>query len=525
MLGEHVVDEGVAAEHRLHAVGVRSDEGDAARPVEREDAIVGEQHHGPLGQRSRQATLLGSVEVLHGRRRVLERGTQQAQVVLLPEHPLHRSVDQGLRDATVLDGLGQGSEVGVAGGQLHVDAGLQRLRGSLRQVAGDTVQQVEEGDAVVVGDHGAVEAPLLAQHAGEQRLVRRDRDSVDLGVGVHHRPDAALEDGHLERGQQDVAELARSGVHRREVAPGLRRRVAHEVLEGRVHPGPLETADVRGAEHADQVGVLAHALLDAAPAGIADDVQHRRQALVHAKGPHRASDGLGHRFDELGVEGRTPRERGGEGRGLPGRQPGEALLVDEGGDAQAGVAHQAPLEVPQPGLALGGVDGAGPVHAGELTQPVLGGVGQRRAAGEVALQRCHGLSVALVPEAHELGELLGEGHLLQQGLDRVGVGGGRPVGSRGGVGAPRERGGSYLGHGGRAFRRWWQSGSPQPLTAPWSPLTMRRCRSRKKARAGSIARVVNAKTPAVSEEYWVEKSATPRGRVLRSPCSSRRGRR
>ena len=43
-------------------------------------------------------------------------------------------------------------------------------------------------------------------------------------------------------------------------------------------------------------------------------------------------------LDQLGVEGRAPRQRRGEGRRLPGGQAGQALLVGEGGDAQPGLA-------------------------------------------------------------------------------------------------------------------------------------------------------------------------------------------
>ena len=52
--------------------------------------------------------------------------------------------------------------------------------------------------------------------------------------------------------------------------------------------------------------------------------------------------------------------------------------------------------------------------------------------------------------------------------------------------------------------RHLESLAPHPLTAPWSPLTIRRCIARNSTSAGIIAIVVKASTPAVSAECSVE---------------------
>src|SRR6185369_8440469 len=88
------------------------------------------------------------------------------------------------------------------------------------------------------------------------------------------------------------------------------------------------------------------------------------------------------------------------------REPGQALLVHDGGDAQPGALHQVALERPEPGGAGVGVDRAGAVGAGEVAEAVAGELGQARDAGELALQRCDRLAVLLLPEADDLGELL-----------------------------------------------------------------------------------------------------------------------
>src|SRR5690554_4893694 len=65
----------------------------------------------------------------------------------------------------------------------------------------------------------------------------------------------------------------------------------------------------------------------------------------------------------------------------------------------------------------------------------------------------------------------------------------------------------------------------QPLTAFCRPLTIRFCKARKNTSAGMIASDVNARIPAVSDEYWLENCATPSGRVIAPPptLSTNRG--
>ena len=106
-----------------------------------------------------------------------------------------------------------------------------------------------------------------------------------------------------------------------------------------MHAGRLQAAHVRGADGADEVGVLADALVDPAPARVADDVEHGGQALVDAECAHGVADAPGRLLDQLRVEGRAPGQRRREGRRLPGGEPGEALLVDDGRDAEPVVSR------------------------------------------------------------------------------------------------------------------------------------------------------------------------------------------
>ena len=223
-----------------------------------------------------------------------------------------------------------------------------------------------------------------------------------------------------------------------------------------------------------------------------------------------------------GVEGRTPRQRGREGGGRPGRQPGEALLVHERGDAEPGPGDQAALPLPQPRGPLDRVDRPGAVRPGQVAQPVPGGLvepGPRRRTRPGAARRPRRRPSPRSRRSGRASPPASSGRAGRaRGRDAV-AGSGRSLerSGRRSRSGPRRVGGEA--DGGRRGAGAWS----HPLTAPWRPLTIRRCMARKKTSAGIIARVVNANTPAVSEEYCDEKSATPRGSVFMSPCSRSSG--
>ena len=306
---------------------------------------------------------------------------------------------------------------------------------------GDPVHGGQERDRPVVGDHRALEAPLVAQHLGEQPGVGTGRDAVDVGVGVHHRADPTDRDGRLERGQDDVAQLARPHRHRPVVAGGTRGGVAGEVLEGRDHAGGLESLHVGGAQHGHEVGVLADRLLDPTPPVVTHDVEHGRESLVHAEGGHVAADRRGHPAHQLGVPGRAPRDGGGVDRGAVRREAGQALLVHEGGDAEPGVLDDDALLVDQLVGALGHGDRLAAVDPGEVPETVPARLGQRHRPrrGEHVLHR-RDLQVAALdaglagqvvahPAAAQLADLLLQRHRREEQLD--------PLGQRAGLVLPR----------------------------------------------------------------------------------------
>ncbi len=433
---EDVVGEGVAAEQHRRVVGARADQRDprrwrAARPGERQRAAVGQQDHRGLGELAGDRAVGRRVQIHRltgGQRRRHRRPVEVQQAVhrLLGEHAAGRPVDQGLVQRARLDQLLQ---LPVPGGvrQLHVDARGQRQRPGRTRGPRDPVHRLQERDGEVVGHDDPVEPPLPAQQVGEQRLVGGTGDAVDVGVAVHHRADA-LAHGHLERRQDHVGELTRTHRHRGVVAPGAGGGVPGEVLQRRVDTRRLQAADVGGRQDRHQVRVLAEGLLDAAPAVVTDDVEHRGQALVDADRVHVRADRDGHPLHQVRVERGRPRQRGRVGGRAEGGEAGQALLVHDRRHAEAVGGHQPRLQVADGGHALLGGQRGGAEDAGEVAQAVgEHGVEVDRAAGEHVRHRRDGVGLGVAPEprAAQLGELLRQRHGREQGVHPLGDRAGR----------------------------------------------------------------------------------------------------
>ena len=171
--------------------------------------------------------------------------------------------------------------------------------------------------AQVVGDE-AVEAPLPAQHVGEQPAVHRRRHAVDGVVGRHHRLRLALDEGGLPVREPVVVQVALVD-DRRQVLPARLDVVDREVLHG---GGDLQVGDVLALQAADvghrhaagQVRILAEDLLDASPARVAADVDDGRPVdqAVRRAGPVLAGVVerprlVGHRVGDLVHQVRIPR--------------------------------------------------------------------------------------------------------------------------------------------------------------------------------------------------------------------------
>ena len=307
---QHMVGKGVAAHEDSRVGGAGPDDGHPAQrraPVaeQRQRRPGLEQDDRPLGHLPGQGAVGGRVEVDGGRtgHRALGRPVrvEQPELRLLREEPAGGPVHEGLRQLAPPDPLHQAGAEADGVRQLDVDAGGERLGAGLVEVRGDAVHARQERHGPVVGDDAAREPPLLPQQVGEQPVVRTRGDPVHVGVGVHHRAGAAHGHGRLERRQDDVHELAPAHRHGSVVPSRPGGGVPGEVLQGGDDAGALQAPHVGGAEHRDEVGILAHGLLDAAPAVVPHDVQHRRETLVHADGRHVPPDRGRHPLDQVGA--------------------------------------------------------------------------------------------------------------------------------------------------------------------------------------------------------------------------------
>ncbi len=335
---------GVAAEHHLgrvradhrhpaHLVGVQGEQ--AAPVLEEHDRLAGRlQGQRPGRRRAGDLVRPGGIH---------ERVLEQAQLELLAQQPPHGVVDRGLGHLLLLHLLDQ-RVVRLHVRQLHVHGGRQRLARRVGVVRGHPVPAGELADGLPVRDDGAVEAPLLAQHVVEHPAVGVRGDAVDLVVRGHQAAGVPLLHGHLERGEEDVAQRPLAEGRRAHVRPGLRLAVPGHVLErgdhavGRDRPAaPLEAAHRRQAHPRHQVRVLAVGLLEAAPARVAGHVHHRGEHLLRAPGPHLPRDHGEGALHQVGVPG----ARQGDGLREAGRlrplQPVQRLLVEDHRDAEAGV--------------------------------------------------------------------------------------------------------------------------------------------------------------------------------------------
>src|SRR5699024_9471573 len=109
----------------------------------------------------------------------------------------------------------------------------------------------------------------------------------------------------------DVVQLAHADGDGRVVAARAGGGVAGEVLEGGDRAGGLQAAHVLGGQHAGEIGVLPHRLLDASPAVVAHDVQDGCEAHVGADRAQVGADPLPHLADQGGIEAGAPGDRGG----------------------------------------------------------------------------------------------------------------------------------------------------------------------------------------------------------------------
>ena len=286
-----------------------------------------------------------------------------------------------------LPGLERGGERllgGGIGGHLQVQTGLD---------GGRTVH-----DGAPVGDDEALEAPLLAQHLGEQVAVAGHGGAEHGVVGAHDGPRLGAGDDGAEGAQVDLVEgaLVHGDVHAHAVGLLV---VQGEVLHGGAHALVLHGAHVGDGELAGEVRVLGEVLEVAAAQRGALDVhagaEHDGDALGAGLLGDGGGDGGGGLAAPGGGEAHGGREAGGGQRvvqaqvvalGGLGAQPVGAVADHDRGEVELGDGLGAPevLAAGERDLALAGQgrdllaaegEGVGALRGARRCVPAVCGVG------------------------------------------------------------------------------------------------------------------------------------------------------
>ena len=231
------------------------------------------------------------------------------------------------------------------------------------------------------------------------------RNAGDAGVGGHDRHAAGAKRG-VEGRQIDFMQAALGNIHRRIVAPRLRRAISAEMFGGRadcVSRGErraLEAADLRSGESGADARVFARAFDDASPARIARDVEHGGEGEIDAVRRGLAGRRARRALPERGVEGARFGERHGKDRLMP----VQCVHCEEERHAEAGFLDGELLQ-PRDLLAAPDVEDAADASRANLGVEIASA--DRARDGLIGGQQI------------ELAKLLLERHLRQKSIDRV----------------------------------------------------------------------------------------------------------
>ncbi len=196
-----------SADHIAGIVSQRADERDPfGGRVQRQErvlrcGIILQQHQRLLGRPAGKGAMLGngSCDLRAFGKRVFE----EAEGELHPQDAAHGFIHYRHGHAARLD---QRRQLGVVVVRHHVDvnAGHKRLLARHGGIKRDAVMR-ELHDSGVVGDHRAVETPLIAQDGSHQKRIGSRRHTIQRVEGGHHSGCAGL-DSCVIRRQVDLAE-------------------------------------------------------------------------------------------------------------------------------------------------------------------------------------------------------------------------------------------------------------------------------------------------------------------------------
>jgi len=333
--GRRAAGGGIIAAQHAGRIRQRSGQRDLRAGLERQDAVILEQHDALFRRAQRQRLVIGRADGAR-RGRVGPAGRQARQVAIAVsrgKEPDEGGIDVGHADMAPR----QRFLVSIA----QVGAPAQR------RVVAFAVDPVAQGDCdagggvgrifvmlvnidhrVAVGHDIAPEAPGAAQIILKQHIAAAGRLPVDAVVRAHDRPGLALDNGGPEGGQICILQIVRRGEDVVGVAAGFRTAMDREMLGRRDHERqvrivPLHALDKGDADPRCQIGIFAIGFLTPAPARIAEDVDVGRPAVEAGADPSEMSglppqcvqradlcpDGGGDLMDQRRVEGSGEADR------------------------------------------------------------------------------------------------------------------------------------------------------------------------------------------------------------------------
>ena len=214
---------------------------------------------------------------------------EQAHGELGPQDAAHGGI-QGLDgDQAGSQGLGQPLVGGVVPAHLHVQAGHQSARSGVGQILGEVLGG-QGLDSIGVRDDEALETEGSAQDIGQQPPIAAGGHAAQVHISAHDVAGPSV-DGRLEGRQVDIPQFVVGDLAVLVVPATAGGAVAREVLGAGENAtltadvGPaLEAAYLSGGAGRAQVRVLAGALDDATPAGVAGDIDHGGEGPRNAHG-------------------------------------------------------------------------------------------------------------------------------------------------------------------------------------------------------------------------------------------------
>ena len=163
-------------------------------------ALVFQQDDGFVRGFERKLLVCGDIGYFFRVSRIDVRILEQAGLKFHSENARDGTIHNRFRDFALMDLLDQARIAGYEG-QLHIDAGVERVAGGRFVVAHDVMNGSQLADPEVVGHDRAIKAPFVTQDSIDQPFVAVRRNSVHLIIGRHHRSDVRLVHGGFERPQ------------------------------------------------------------------------------------------------------------------------------------------------------------------------------------------------------------------------------------------------------------------------------------------------------------------------------------